>query len=49
MKGSNAEAVRLSKQAGLNSTIRGNRVVSEATETVMTEVLDEKLKSNQRL
>lgn len=48
MKGSNGEAVQLSKQAGLNSTIKGNKVVSEATGTVTTEVLDEKLKSNQR-
>ena len=49
MKGSQGEATRLSKQAGLNSTIKGNNVVAKATGTVTTEVIDEKAKSNQRL
>lgn len=46
MKGSNGEAVRTTKQAELQSMIKGNKAVSETTGTVTTEVVDEKLNGN---
>ena len=43
MKGTDGEAVRRTKQAELKSTVKGNEVASEATGSVTTEVVDEKL------
>ncbi|MEM6696846.1 MAG: hypothetical protein AAF599_00520 [Bacteroidota bacterium] len=47
MRGSRGEAVRSAKKADLENTINGNIKAAESTGTVVTEVLDEKMKRDQ--
>jgi hypothetical protein len=45
MNGSKGELVRAEKKADLKATINGNKVVAEATGTVVDEVVDNKIKN----